>query len=47
MREFFRDQMHEERARRGHAGVVGLWIRALPDLVVAAAHERVAAFRVR
>ena len=36
----FRDLCREERERRGSAGLVAVWIRALPDLVAGAMAER-------
>lgn len=38
-RDFFRDQLTEERTRAGTLGVALLWWRALPDLVTSALHE--------
>jgi hypothetical protein len=38
-RDFFRDQLIEERARAGTLGVARLWWRAFPDLVTSALHE--------
>lgn len=39
-RDFFRDQLIEERERAGGFGVALLWWRAFPDLVTSALHER-------
>lgn len=40
VRDFFRDRLLEERARAGTLGVARTWFHALPDLVIAALHER-------
>jgi predicted permease len=40
MRALFRDHLREERRRAGIGGVVGLWLRTIPDLVYTAIHER-------
>ncbi|MEP7382072.1 MAG: ABC transporter permease [Gemmatimonadota bacterium] len=44
MGDFFRDRLHDERARRGRTGDLVIWARALPDLVSTALREHAAAF---
>jgi hypothetical protein len=42
MGEVFRDMAEAAVERRGGAGLIGLWVRVLPDLVLTAAREQLA-----